>query len=220
MASGPLSQPHRLYSPHCFLMPKGLMVSQRSWQSPVTPTVRMLPYLAPTSKPHPTSTPQTLHPSKSPMIPTLLPVLFDFTSLDISGTLNRVDSSPFQSTLLFWFTWSHLSQPFPISLPLPPPLDLTCKCWRACLAQGFVLGSLLLLHSLGNFIFPWLPNLLLQPKSLLSVPDTTTYMIFPLGWLTGISNLNSVLIFARPELLLSVPSHFYYPHLYAHNPRG
>lgn len=79
-----------------FWRPKLSWISQISWQSPVAPTTRMLPYPVPASNP-----PRRL---QLPMISMFLPNHhFIFISLDISPTFNKVDSSPFQSTLPFRF---------------------------------------------------------------------------------------------------------------------
>ena len=154
-------------------MLKSFMVSHRLWQSPVTPIIRS-PYLAPTPtpcpKPHSQGHQRPL--CSFPMV-TYCPHLTWHLR-----NMNRIDSCPFSRTLLSCFPLSAFTPHHSLFLLL---FRLT-EYWRTCISQGSILGFFFfLLPSSDNFIFPWLPNIFLQPKSLLCVPNTTTYLTFPLG---------------------------------------
>lgn len=170
--------PHRPSSLTTFQCPKISQSPRDHERAQEPPTIRMPPYLAPASSPCANSTLQTT---------TNLPVppqrsLFVFILLSIAGTFNRAASSPFQSTPLFPFQRHHLLALLPsYGLFFPPPLDVTGRCQRACISLHPTLGPPFLLHSLGSSIFAWLLHLFLQPRPLLCVPNTATYLTFPLG---------------------------------------
>lgn len=118
-------------------MPQSFMVSQRSWQSPVTTIVRMLPYLALASNP-----PPKLH--SSPTISMLLPNHYFLSSSYLTSQEHLIGLTPplFKTPSSFGFhDPTSLGIP-PISQLLPPPLDLTCKCGRTFISQGSGLSFL------------------------------------------------------------------------------
>lgn len=172
----------------------------------MTSIIRRSPYLAPTSTPRPKP-----HFQGHQLSLCSFPVVTGCPHLTHLRNINRIDSCPFQRTLLFWFPLLA----FTPHHSLPPPLASHLWILEDLHFPRFNPGLSFPVALFTQFIFPWLPNIFVQPKSVLCVPNTTTYLTFPLGWLTGISNLT------YPNLTLNFGlSHFHDQYLCAHNPQG
>ena len=125
-------------------MLKSFMVSYRLWQSPVTPIIRRSPYLAPTPTPCPKPHFQGHRRSlcSFPMVTYCPHLTWQLRNI------NRIDSCPFQRTLLFWFPLVAFSPHHSLFLLL---FRLTCEYWRTCISQGSILGFFFFLLPVALF---------------------------------------------------------------------